>query len=171
MAIALELDEERAVHVESVPRLVRTRRPRTALAVVAVLVVVAALVFVLGNERQADTQFAQAHDALVQSKGRIAAVEVQLRAVRRDLQILKLQTTASGSALATDTASLQSARTALVQAQTDASSKSGYIANLQTCQGGVQQALNALSVGDQPHAVSALQNVSSACQSAAASGA
>jgi hypothetical protein len=170
VAIALELDEERTVQFESVSRPVQKRRPRIVLAVAAVLVVVAALGFVLGNERQANTQFTQAHDALVQSKGRTAAVEVQLRAARRDLEVLKLQITSSGSALAADTASLQSVQTALVQAQADSSNNGSYIANLQTCQGGVQQALNALSVGDQHHALSALQSVSSACQIATASG-
>ena len=51
-----------------------------------------------------------------------------------------------------------------MQAQKDASDKSSYIANLKTCQGGVQQALNALSVGDENHAVSALNGVSAACR-------
>jgi hypothetical protein len=48
--------------------------------------------------------------------------------------------------------------------------KSSYIANLKSCQTGVEQALNALSVGDDLHAVAALGNVSAPCQNAAVSG-
>jgi septal ring factor EnvC (AmiA/AmiB activator) len=169
VAVFLDLTEERAVRPEALPRAVRRRSPRIALVVV-LLVAVAALVFLLGNERQATTQFEQAHDALVQTKSRIAATEVQLTAVREDLQFLKVQINTSETALSSDSALLQSVRTALVQAQKDAADKSSYIANLKTCQGGVQQALNALSVGDEKHAVSALNGVSTACQSAAASG-
>ena len=132
--------------------------------------VVAVLVFVLGNERQANTQFEQAHDSLVQTRARIAAAEVQLTAVRQDLRFLKVQIDSPQSALSSDSALLQSVRTALVQAEKNASDKSSYIGNLKACQGGVQQALNALSVGDQNHAVSALNGVSTACRSAAAAG-
>ncbi len=169
MAVSFDLTEERGVRLEARPRAVRRRRRRVALAVV-LLVAFAALMFVLGNERQATTQFEQAHDALVQTKGRIAATEILLSAVRKDLQFLKVQINTSESALSSDSALLQSVRTALVQAQKNVADKSSYIANLKTCQGGVQQALNALSVGDENHAVSALNGVSSACQSAAASG-
>jgi hypothetical protein len=103
-------------------------------------------------------------------KSRIAATEVQLTAIRQDLRFLEVQISSSQTALSSDTALLQSVRTALVQAEKNASDKSAYIANLKVCQGGVQQALNALSVGDQNHAVSALNGVSTACQSAAAAG-
>ena len=169
MAVSLDLTEERAVRLEALPRAFRRRRRRVVLAALP-LAALAALMFVLGNERQATTQFEQAHDALVQTKGQIAATEVQLTAVRKDLQFLKVQINTSETALSSDSALLQSVRTALVQAQKDAVDKSSYIANLKTCQGGVQQALNALSVGDENHAVSALNGVSTACQSAAASG-
>jgi len=169
VAIVLEMLEEEAVQLEVTPRAVRGRHPRVALAA-ALLVVVAGLVFVFGNERQANSQFEQAHESLLQTNSDIAAVEVQLSAVRRDLQFLKVQISSSEAALSSDSALLQSVRTALLQAQKDASDQSSSIANLKTCQGGVQQALNALSVGDQNHAVSALRDVSSACQSAAASG-
>ncbi len=171
MAVALDVLDDRAiqVHVEAVPPPARIRRPRVVIAV-ALLVFLGVLVFILGNERQATTQFEQAHDALVQTNGRRATVEIQLAAARRDLEFLKMQISSSETALTSDSAMLQSVRTALMQAQEDASDKSAYIANLKTCQGGVQQALNALSVGDENHAVSALNNVSPACQSVTASG-
>ncbi len=168
MPFALDVLEDGA-GLEEVREALPKRRPRVVLAV-ALLVVVAVVVFFLENERQANTQFEQAHDALVQTKGRIAATEVRLAAVRGDLEFLKVQISSSETALSSDSALLQSVRTALLQAQNSASDKSSYIANLKTCQGGVQQALNALSVGDENHAVSALDGVSTACQSATASG-
>ena len=169
MAIAIDAVEERAVQVQTAPRASWKRHPRVALAA-ALLVVLAVLAFVLGNERQANTRFEQAHDALVQTKARIAATEIQLAAVRQDLQFLRVQISSSETALSSDSTLLQSVRTALVQAQKNDSDKSSYIANLKTCQAGVQQALNALSVGDETHAVSALNGVSSACQSVTAAG-
>jgi chromosome segregation ATPase len=170
VAVTLDLvEEEAAAQLEAPHRVVRKRRPQVALAL-ALLVPLGVLVFVLGNVRQANTQYEQAHDALVQTKGRVAATEVELRAARQDLQFLKDQVSSSETALSADAALLQSVRAALAQAQTSASGKSTYIANLKTCQGGVQQALNALSVGDQNHAVSALNGVSTACQSAASGG-
>ena len=42
------------------------------------------------------------------------------------------------------------------------------IGSLQTCLGGVERALNALSVGGQDHAIEELQAVTSSCLSAAA---
>jgi chromosome segregation ATPase len=128
-------------------------------------------VFIAGNEHQATTQFDQADHALVQTKSRIATAQTQLAEVRADLRFLKLRIGASEKALSADTTLLQGVRAALAQAQQDVAEKSAYITSLKTCQGGVQQALNALSVGDQSHAVAALNAVSAACQSAeAASG-
>ena len=173
MAVALDVVDDAALQVEAVPPAACTRRgnrtPRVVIAV-GLLIVLGVLVFVLGNERQATTQFDLAHDALVQTNGRIVAMGIELAGARRDLQILKVQISSSETTLSSDSATLQSVRTALVQAQQDASDKSSYIANLETCQGGVQQALNALSVGDENHAVSALNDVSAACQSVTGSG-
>ena len=167
MAVALDLleQEDEAAQHAAVHRVVLRRRPLVALGA-ALLVVLAVLVFVLGNDRQAATQYEQAHDALVQAKGQVASTEVELRAVRQDLRFLAAQIDSSKTSLSSDATLLQSVRAALVRAQTNASDKSTYIANLKTCQGGVQQALNALSVGDENHAVTALNGVSTACQSA-----
>ncbi len=88
MAVALDVVDDRAVQVEAVPRPARIRRPRVVVTV-ALLVVLVVLVFIFGNERQATTQFEQSHDALVQTNARNAAAEIQLAAVRRDLEFLE----------------------------------------------------------------------------------
>jgi hypothetical protein len=158
--------EGREAQREVAPRFVSKRRGW--IAVVPVLAVCGVFSLLAGNELQADTQFAQAHDAVLQTTGRIAATEARLTAVRQDLRVLRVQVDASETFLSSDTTLLQAVRGALVQAQSDSAEKTQYIANLKTCEGGIQQALNALSVGDKTHAVSALTGVSVACQSAAA---
>lgn len=170
MAIALELVEEHDFLLEAVPRTERRRRPWIRVTL-GLLVLAGGLVLIAGNERQADTQFDQADHSLVQAKDRIAVAQSQLTEVRQNLRFLNAQISASEKALSADSTLLQGVRAALSQAQTDVADKSGYIVSLKTCQGGVQQALNALSVGDESHAVAALNAVSAACQSAAASNA
>ncbi len=170
MALALDLEEERDFLLEALPGTARRRRPWVPVTLAA-SVVAAALVFIAGNERQANTQFDQADHSVVQTRDRIAAAEAELTEVRNNLRFLRVQISVSEKALSADTTQLQGIRAALAQAQTDASDKSSYIDSLKTCQGGVQQAVNALSVGDESHAVAALTAVSTACQSAATSSA
>jgi len=166
VALVLDLEDERDFLLEALPGTARRRRPWLAITL-AVLVVAVVLVCIAGNERQANTQFDQADHSVVQTTDRIAASETELTEVRNNLRFLGLQISVSQTALSADTTLLQGVRAALAQAQTDASDKASYIVSLKTCQGGVQQALNALSVGDQSHAVAALTAVSTACQSAA----
>ncbi len=170
MALALELEDERDFLLEALPGTARRRRPWVPITLAA-LVLAAVLVFIAGNERQANTQFDQADHSVVQTRDRIAAAEAELTEVRNNLRFLRVQISVSEKALSDDTTLLQGVRAALAQAQTDASNKSSYIVSLKTCQGGVQQAVNALSVGDESHAVAALTAVSTACQSASTSSA
>jgi hypothetical protein len=127
------------------------------------------LTYVAGNELQANTQFQLSSQSLNQTDGHIDAAVAHLKAVRQDLVFLETQIDVSQQALSSDTTLLQGIRSALAAAQQDVSEKSSYITNLKTCQTGVEQALNALSVGDELNAVAALGNVSAPCQNAAAS--
>lgn len=170
MPLALELEDERDFLLEALPPTARRRRHWVPITL-AVLVVAAVLVFIAGNERQANTQFDQADHSLVQTRDRIAAAETELTEVRNNLRFLRVQISSSEKAMSADTTLLQGVRAALAQAQQDATDKSSYIVSLKSCQGGVQQAVNALSVGDESHAVAALNAVSTACQSAAVSSA
>ena len=62
----------------------------------------------------------------------------------------------------------QDLETALSSAGATVSSQHATVDDLQVCLTGVEQALNALAVGDQTHALSALQVVSGACNSVSA---
>ena len=75
---------------------------------VALLVVVAVLVFVLGNERQANTQFEQAHDALVQTQEPDCGRASPAHRGPPGSPVSQGADDASESALSSDTALLQS---------------------------------------------------------------
>jgi hypothetical protein len=79
------------------------------------------------------------------------------------------QVTVDSKALAQDTTQLQGVKQALVKAQVDVTSQTSTIGDLHTCLGGVEQALNALAVADQNHAIAALNAVSANCAKAVAS--
>jgi len=168
VALVLELAEATHHPIEGRHTSRPGRRSRRPVALAAFLVIGLSFGFIARNEIQANTQFDQAHHSLSQTDLRIDAVVTDLTAVRHDLRFLSMQIDASQNALSTDTTLLQGIRSALAQAQHDVSETSSYVVNLQTCQVGVEQALNALSVGDEAHAVVALGNVSAPCQNAAA---
>jgi septation ring formation regulator EzrA len=168
MTILLDRAQERAQPVVVAPRLSRSWRSLVWM-LLPLVVAGGSLTYVAGNELQADTQFQQASQSLNQTDGHIDAAVAQLTAVRHDLAFLQTQIDVSQAALSSDTTLLEGIRSALTEAQQDVSQKSSYITNLKTCQTGVEQALNALSVGDDLHAVAALGNVSTPCQDAVAS--
>ena len=144
------------------------RGRRWILAAVAFVVLAGALGYLVGNEVQANTQFDQAHHSLDVTRIRIARVDVQLASVRRQLTGLQGQVTQDSATLAADTNKLNSAKVALADAEANNSRQNAVITDLDTCLGGVEEALNALSVGDQSHAVAALDAVSASCDSAVA---
>ena len=126
----------------------------------------AALGYLVGNQIQSNTQFDSTHGSLNLTRHSIGVVRADLTSVRRDLRALDHQVHQTRTALASDTAQLQQIQTALAQAQANVSKQGSNITALHSCLGGVEQALNALSVSDEQTAVSALTAVSSSCQSA-----
>ena len=162
--------EVRAVKVESGPTAVRPSRPirrrSWILGVSAFVLFAGALGYLAGNETQANTQFDQAHHALIVTRHSIAVVSQDLATVRHDLGVVNGQVAVASTTLTNDASKLAGARTALANAQADVSRQSSAITSLQACLGGVEQALNALSLGDQTRALSALQAVSASCNSA-----
>ena len=72
--------------------------------------------------------------------------------------------------LAQDAAQVKAVQAALAQAQASVLQQGTTIAGLRGCLGGVEQALNALSVGDLDQAVSQLSAVATPCQQVAADG-
>jgi chromosome segregation ATPase len=133
------------------------------------VVLAAALGYLVGNEVQANTQFDRAHRSLDITRARIDGVDGQLATVRSQLTDLQGQVTQDSATLAADTTKLNGAKVALANSQANNSRQSTVISNLHTCLGGVEEALNALSVGDQSHAVAALDAVAASCESAVAS--
>jgi hypothetical protein len=168
VAIVLDLGQGTLDRVEAAPASRTRRRSWRAVTGTALSVIGLLTAFLVWNETQANTQFDRADQALRQTDVRIDATVATLMAVRHDLRFLETQIDASQKALSSDATLLQGIRSVLAQAQRDVSEKSSYIVNLKTCQTGVEQALNALSVGDELHAVAALGNVSASCQNAAA---
>ena len=145
------------------------RRRRRWVFVLAVFATCAgALGYLVGNEVQSNTQFDQAHASLDLTRHHLEVVRADLTSVRRKLHAVDRQVNQTSTSLSSDTAQLQQAQAALALAQTNVTHQGSDITALQSCLGGVEQALNALSVGDAQTAVNALNTVSSSCQSAVA---
>jgi hypothetical protein len=125
--------------------------------------------YLAGNEVQVNTQFDQAHASLDTAQHRFSVTLSNLATVRRDLHVIDGGIADDTTALTDDSSEIKGLQAALDQAQAMVSSQGVAIGDLQTCLGGVQKAVNALSVGDQNDGISALDAVSGPCQSAAAS--
>ena len=154
---------------EQLQRRKRRRRTRWLIAGLALAVLAATFGYLAGNEIQANTQFDQTHHSLDVTQGHIDAVQSQLATVRRELAVVNNQVAASSTQLAQDTSQLQGVKKALINTETNVTHQTSTIGDLQMCLGGVEQALNALAVGDQGPAIAALNAVSASCARAVAS--
>ena len=141
-------------------------RRRWVAIVGAFAVYAGALGYVTGNEVQANTQFNQTHHSLDTTRLRIAVAVKDLTVLRHDLDVIDGQVAVDSTTLANDTTKLDGARTALTNAQANVSHQKSATVSLHTCLGGVEQALNALALGDLSRAVSALIAVAGSCTSA-----
>ena len=150
---------------DAVPERRRHHR-RTALILLLVVVLATGLGYLVGNEVQANTQFDQAHRSLDLTRGRIHGVDAHLAAVQRQLAGLRGQVTQDSATLATDTATLNGVKAALERSQATVGRQNAASGSLHTCLGGVEEALNALSLGDQKHALAALGAVAPSCRAA-----
>jgi hypothetical protein len=159
--------ETRQPGPREIPR--RRRRRRWGVALVALAAFAGALGYVVGNEVQANTQFDQTHHSLDVTRRHIEATLADLATVRRELDVVKDQVGAASTALAQDTAQLQGVEKALAGAQANVIHQTSTISDLNVCLGGVEQALNALAVADQAHAINALNAVAASCASAVTS--
>jgi len=138
------------------------------LAALCAGVVACALVFgfVTDNEIAANTRFDQAHRALDVTRGRLGLVRSDLATVRADLRSVDRQVGLDTTTLSQDVSQLQGVQAALAGARAGVSSQTKAMNDLRICLGGVEQGLNALSVGDRVHAVNALSAVSANCTAA-----
>jgi septal ring factor EnvC (AmiA/AmiB activator) len=138
------------------------------MSAIAVVTFALGMGFFARNEIQTNTQFDNAHRSLNLTRRQIKMVRADLASVRQDLFLVDGQVHQTATALATDTTQLHEVQAALTNAQANVSTQGSDITALQSCLGGVEQALNALSVGDQGSALAALGTVSTSCQSAVA---
>jgi hypothetical protein len=168
MALGVLVAEEHP-EVPDAPRRRRARRRGWIAGAVLFALFAAGLGYVTGNEVQANTQFDQTHQSLDATRNRTHAVLANLATVRRELDVVRGQVGDDSAALAQDISELKGAQTALANAQVDVVNQTSMISDLQTCLGGVEQALNALAVADLQGAIAALNSVSTSCSHAVAS--
>lgn len=161
----------RAVETMSAPVPVPTRKPpaprrRRFLTIAAFATVGAGIGWLIGDQVQTDAQYGRAHTALSDTRHEKATVLSELAAVKENLRLVNGQVEQTNRALTNDTAQLREVEAALANAQSNVSSQQSTIAALHSCLGGVEQSLNALSVGDENSADNALVAVSGNCKSA-----
>lgn len=145
----------------------RVSRPaRWILCGAAGALLAAALGSLVADQVRADGRLDRAKSSLGVTEQRTHAVSGRLAELRGDLSALKTQVGNDATALSQDSSQLLGAQTSLSAAQAHVTQQASLISSLQTCLVGVEQALNALSVGSQPRAIAALNSVSSSCTAA-----
>ena len=146
-------------------RTARGSTPRSWVIALTIFAVFAGgLGFMVGNEHQANIQTDQTHATQHATRRHLAIVESDLTAVRRQLQADSSTTAGVLSALAQDSTQLSGVRAELSGAESSMAIQGTAIVDLQVCLGGVEQALNALSVGDLGQALSHLSAVGASCE-------
>jgi hypothetical protein len=138
------------------------------IGVLALALFGAAMGYVASSERATNAQFDLAHQSLTATQRSIDRVVTRLDVTRHQLTVVDGQVVDDTSTLASDSAQLREAKTALANAQTHESDQTSVLVDLETCLGGVEQAENALAVGAQSVAINALNAVSTSCQGAVA---
>jgi hypothetical protein len=145
-----------------------TRRYRWVFVALAAAVLVAALAMLADNEVRSNTRFDSVHRSLTLARHQREFVLAVLQFTRHELQTDLTLTTQSNASLADDAEQLRSVQATLQNDQAGVTRQGSSITALQSCLGGVQEALNALSVGDPKSALVAVTAVSAPCQQAVA---
>jgi chromosome segregation ATPase len=148
------------------PRRRRTRWLRLGLTLMAGALFASTLGYLIDDQVAEHEHLDQVRVALTLTRHRSAEVTRDLTQLRHDITLLTAQVAANSATWNQDQGELKAASTALAITQADVSQQSSRITALHTCLGGVQQALNALAVNDQPSAIAALHSVSSSCAAA-----
>jgi len=169
MRSVLETDR-RTFLVQPQSRRWLSRRARWIVCLTVGALFAATLGYLVDDQVRAHHQFEQAHTALGVTNHRTSTVSAYLAGLRRDLAVLTVQVGNDSTALNQDASELTGAQAALAAAQAHVSQQKTLIGSLQNCLGGVERALNALSVGKQSRAVAALESVSQSCSTASTSG-
>jgi hypothetical protein len=144
----------------------RHRRRRWAVLVSSVALVGVALGALLLDAADVNHHYDHARHVVAVTRGTTSVVSRQLATARTDLRLVTQQVGNDTTALAQDTSQLQGARSALSAAQAHVFEQASLLNSLHECLGGVEQALNALAVGNQSKAADALKWVSASCSTA-----
>jgi hypothetical protein len=135
-------------------------------ALMAAALFASTLGYLIDDQVAEHEHFDQVRAALSLTRHRSAEVTRDLTELRHDITLLTAQVAANSATWNQDEGELKAASTALAITQADVSQQSSRITSLHTCLGGVQQALNALAVNNQPSVIAALHSVSSSCAAA-----
>lgn len=132
----------------------------------AFALVAACLGYLLINAAQANARYDRALHTLGATRATTAVVAQDLTKARFDLRVVTQQVGNDTTALNQDTSQLDGAKSALSAAQAHVAQQASLLSALHSCLGGVEQALNALAVGNQDKAAAALYSVSTSCSTA-----
>jgi hypothetical protein len=125
-----------------------------------------ALSVLLLDAAHADHRYDRARHLLAATRGTTSVVARELAAARLDLHRVTQQVGADTTALTQDTSQLEGARTALTAAQAHVFEQATLLNSLHGCLAGVEQALNALALGNRSEAADALKSVAAPCSAA-----
>lgn len=146
---------------------VRPSQRRRRLVLVACLVLLGSVIgSLLFDAAQKNHRYDHARHVLAVTRGTTGVVARDLAAARKDLHIVTEQVGSDSTALVQDTSQLQGARSALSAAQAHVFEQAYLLDSLHSCLAGVEQALNALAVGNQSKAADALKWVTTPCSAA-----
>jgi hypothetical protein len=139
---------------------------RWGVALVAAAVFLASLGWLIDDQVQARDQADRAQVALRATRHTAGQVAQQLAKLRHDVEVLATQVGSDTTAYDQDAAELKAAQSDLAATQADVTQQASMITALHTCLGGVEQALNALAVGNQASAIGELSSVATSCSTA-----
>jgi hypothetical protein len=139
---------------------------RWGLALAAAALFLSAIGWLIDDQVQAHGQTDRAQAALAVTRHKKAVVKLQLAKLSHDVEVLATRVGSDTTAYGQEASQLKAAQSELTATQVDVSQQTTRIAALHTCLGGVEQALNALAVGSQANAISALSSVSTSCSTA-----
>lgn len=142
-----------------------TRWPKRLVAVLAGVVVLSLLGAGVASDLAVRSQLRQARASLGVERVRLASTLHELATVQSKLATTSTQRGTLQVALELATWQLSGAKTNLATATTNLSAQQSAITALDTCLGGVERALNQISVGNQSGAVTSLSAVAASCQS------
>jgi uncharacterized protein involved in exopolysaccharide biosynthesis len=147
------------------PQRVRTL-VRWGVALAALALFFSALGWLIDDQINARDQASRAQAALGLTRHTTAQVAQELRKLRHDVEVLVTQVGSDSTAYAQDAAELKAAQSELATTEADVTQQTTRVTALHACLGGVEQALNALAVGNQASAIGELSSVATSCSTA-----